>query len=243
MLIQACLNGSRAPGEHPRLPLHPTELAEAAAAVAAAGAGALHIHPRAADGTQSLDPAAQAAACAAIRGRFPTLPLGVSTAAWIEPDPARRLALVRQWRTLPDYASVNLSETRAAELCRELLSRGIGVEAGLESPDDVERLRAAGIAAACLRVLIEPPEEEADPALATSHRIITALDRYAITTPRLLHGTEAATWPVLDIALRLGYDTRIGLEDTLLLPDGRPAPDNAALVAEAVRRANIQQSG
>ena len=30
MLIKACLNGSRAPGEHPALPLTPTQLADAA---------------------------------------------------------------------------------------------------------------------------------------------------------------------------------------------------------------------
>lgn len=241
-LIQACLNGSRVPGEHPRLPLHPVELAEAAARCAEAGAGALHIHPRAADGTQSLDPAVQEAAIATIRVRCPALPLGVSTAAWIEPDPARRLALVRQWRTLPDYASANLVEAGAVELCRELLARGIGIEAGLESPDDAERLHAAGIATACLRILIEPPEAIADAGIATARQIISALDRYAIATPRLLHGSESATWPLLDLALEIGYDTRIGLEDTLLLPDGRPAVDNALLVAEAVRCAALQEA-
>jgi uncharacterized protein (DUF849 family) len=30
-------------------------------------------------------------------------------------------------------------------------------------------------------------------------------------------------------------DARIGLEDVLVLPDGRPAPDNGALVAAAHR--------
>jgi uncharacterized protein (DUF849 family) len=30
-------------------------------------------------------------------------------------------------------------------------------------------------------------------------------------------------------------DARIGLEDTQVLPDGSPAPDNAALVAAALR--------
>ncbi|MGH8834449.1 MAG: 3-keto-5-aminohexanoate cleavage protein [Actinomycetes bacterium] len=33
-------------------------------------------------------------------------------------------------------------------------------------------------------------------------------------------------------------DTRIGLEDTLVLPDGSVAPDNAALVAAAVALAH-----
>jgi uncharacterized protein (DUF849 family) len=31
----------------------------------------------------------------------------------------------------------------------------------------------------------------------------------------------------------LGLPTRIGLEDTLVLPDGAPAPENAALVRVA----------
>lgn len=43
-----------------------------------------------------------------------------------------------------------------------------------------------------------------------------------------------ATWPVLAEAVRRGLDARIGLEDTLHLPDGSPAADNAALVAAAV---------
>ena len=51
MLIKACLNGSRELGAHPALPLTPTQLADAARNAVAAGAGALHIHPRRADGS------------------------------------------------------------------------------------------------------------------------------------------------------------------------------------------------
>ncbi|GAA3134592.1 hypothetical protein GCM10010521_20530 [Streptomyces rameus] len=50
----------------------------------------------------------------------------------------------------------------------------------------------------------------------------------------LLHGQEGGTWPVLRLAGRLGLATRIGLEDTLLLPDNRRARSNARLVAEAL---------
>jgi uncharacterized protein (DUF849 family) len=39
--------------------------------------------------------------------------------------------------------------------------------------------------------------------------------------------------PALRVAGRLGLSTRIGLEDVLVLPDGSPAPDNAALVRAA----------
>jgi uncharacterized protein (DUF849 family) len=52
----------------------------------------------------------------------------------------------------------------------------------------------------------------------------------------LLHGTEATTWQMMDEAIARGYDVRIGLEDTLVMPDGRIAKDNVELVAEAVRR-------
>lgn len=70
MLIKACLNGSRAPGEHPALPLTPQELAQAAAAAVATGAGALHMHPRSADGAQTLDAAACGAAIMAVAAEY-----------------------------------------------------------------------------------------------------------------------------------------------------------------------------
>lgn len=54
--------------------------------------------------------------------------------------------------------------------------------------------------------------------------------------PILLHGEEGSTWPLFDLAVELGLATRIGLEDTLLLPDGSIAPGNAALVRAAVGR-------
>jgi uncharacterized protein (DUF849 family) len=42
---------------------------------------------------------------------------------------------------------------------------------------------------------------------------------------------------MLDEAIRRGYGVRVGLEDTLFMPNGRMARDNAELLTEAVRRA------
>jgi len=239
LLIKASLNGSREPGEHPTLPITAEELARDAALVVAAGAGALHIHPRAADGKQSLAARDQAAAVAAIRGHCPGIPVGVSTGIWIEPDVALRLRHVQEWTILPDFASVNFDEPGVVELCNALLERGIGVEAGISSVAEVELLHKSGLAGRCLRVLIEPGEEDAAGALANTAAIIHALDEASIRLPRLLHGFNAAAWPVLEAAVRYGYDTRIGLEDTLTLPDGSQAAGNAELIALAVRRAGI----
>jgi uncharacterized protein (DUF849 family) len=60
-----------------------------------------------------------------------------------------------------------------------------------------------------------------------SKRLSTAHGR------RLLHGTGATTWPLFVEAVRRGYDGRIGLEDTLLLPDGTAAADNEDLTGAA----------
>ena len=40
----------------------------------------------------------------------------------------------------------------------------------------------------------------------------------------------------MDAGAARGRDVRVGLEDVDLLPDGRPAPDNASLITEAVLR-------
>ena len=58
----------------------------------------------------------------------------------------------------------------------------------------------------------------------------------AADLPFLLHGTEATAWPMLEEAIARGYDVRIGLEDTLVMPDGRSAKNNVELLTEAVQR-------
>jgi uncharacterized protein (DUF849 family) len=237
MLIKVCLNGSRAPGEHSALPLTPGELAREGKRSIDAGAGALHVHPRNADGTMTLAAQENGEAINAIRASCPGIPVGVTTAAWIEPDVQRRLELIQSWQVLPDFASVNFEEEGTPDLCTLLLEKGIGVEAGLGSREDAELLVQIDIADRCLRILIEPVEDDTDTALATVKKIEQILDDADVQLPRLLHGFESTAWPLLDAALKRGYDTRIGLEDTLLLPDGGTARNNAELVAFASQRA------
>lgn len=52
--------------------------------------------------------------------------------------------------------------------------------------------------------------------------------------PILLHGEGSSCWPALRYAATAGLATRIGLEDTLQMPVGSPAPDNASLVRAAM---------
>lgn len=236
MLIKACLNGAHPPATHPALPLTPQALAAAAQAAVAAGAGAIHMHPRDAHGAQSLDAQEIGAAVAAVRAACPNVPLGVSTLFSILPDPAQRAAQVATWHERPDFASVNIGEPGTPELCAALQAVGVGIEAGLDSAEAAEQYVNSAVFGACLRVLLEPDEQETDAALATVAAIEAILDRAGDATPRLLHGLGATAWALLDAAFARSYDSRIGLEDVLTLPDGSLAPDNAALVAEAIRR-------
>ncbi len=233
MLIKVCLNGSREPKEHDALPLSPRELALDARRSVDAGAGAIHIHPRCVDGTQTFAFKDHGAAIKAVRVTCPNIPLGTTTAAWIEPDVQQRLAFIREWQVFPDFVSVNFSEPGTPELCQLLLTRGIGIEAGLATIEDASLLLEMGIADRCLRILIEPVEEETEAALATVGTIEKILNESHVQTPRLLHGFDATAWTLLEIALQRGYDTRIGLEDTLVLPSGSRTSGNAELVSVA----------
>jgi uncharacterized protein (DUF849 family) len=142
---------------------------------------------------------------------------------------------------LPDFASVNFSEKSAAETARLLYVLGIAVEAGLSDVESAESFLRIYNDAIYIRVLIEPQEQKMKEALKTVAAIEEVLDGETIELPRLLHGTEATAWPMMDEAIARDYGVRVGLEDTLLMPDGKMAKDNAELLTEAVRR--VRNSG
>lgn len=230
-MLQAALNGSRTKADHPAVPTTVEELAADAAAAVAAGARLIHLHPRDETGRERLDPHVVNEVVANVR-LASGVPVGVTTGAWIEPDLDRRLAFVRGWRA-PDYASVNLSEDGALALMRALIEAGVGIEAGVATVRDAERLGASGLGGRVARILVEPADVGGD-VIGLVEDIHRALDRFGLVAPRLQHGEGRSTWPVLRDAVRRGLDTRIGLEDTLCEPGGARTTGNAALVQAAM---------
>jgi uncharacterized protein (DUF849 family) len=229
--LQATLNGDLTKAAHAAVPVSVEELARDAAACFAAGARAIHLHPRDHDGRESLD--AEVVDEVVVKVRHACgVPVGVSTGAWIEPDLERRLELIRAWRA-PDYASVNLSEPGATEVMQALLQAGVGIEAGVWTVEDAERLAASGLGGRVTRVLVEPVAVSAADAVGLVEEIHRALDRLGLTARRLQHGDGEATWVLLTDAIRRGLDTRIGLEDTLYEPNGERTAGNEALVRAA----------
>lgn len=235
MGLQAALNGDRTKAEHAATPVSVEELARDDAACVAGGARAIHLHPRDGEGQETLEAGVVDEVVKKVRGAC-GVPVGTTTSADIEPDPERRLGLVRAWRE-PDYASVNLSEAGALELMEAL----VGIEAGVWTVEDAERLAASGLGGRVTRILVEPGElqlrdssgDKASGALGLVEDIHGALDELGLASPRLQHGDGRVTWVLLRDAVRRGLDTRVGLEDTLHGPNGERTTGNEALVRAA----------
>jgi uncharacterized protein (DUF849 family) len=235
MLIEVSLNGRRTRAEHPKLPRSPDEMAAAAKESVAAGAGAAHFHVRAADGRESIDADDVARAVSAVRAAIPGIPFGVSTGLWMVRDAQERHEKVAAWKTFPDFASVNFNEEGGIAIAGLLLSKGMGVEAGMGSVLATEKFLESNLAARCRWVLLEPEQQEMDEALEVVGKVEALLRRAGIALPIILHGLNRTAWDFIEVAAKRGYGTRIGFEDVLSLPDGSQAKGNGELVAEAVK--------
>jgi uncharacterized protein (DUF849 family) len=222
-------------------------MAAQARAAVDAGARSLHLHTYGEDGRQTLDSRPCAATLRAVRAACPGVPISLSTSADVEPDPRRRMVLVQAWTELPDLVTANQGEEGIVELCELLLARGIGIEAGLLSLDDAHRFVASGIASRCVRAMVEPLDADPGTAVAHAAAIEQTLADAGVALEQVHHGDGIASWAVNLRAIPLRHGIRTGLEDTSVLPDGRVAEGNGALVAAAAsmlrRHAGLERHG
>jgi len=250
-LIMVAPNGARkTPADHPVLPVGPEALARTAAVCAEAGASILHLHVRDASMAHSLDPALYRDAIAAVRRETgPEFIIQITTEAVGRYGPDEQMASVRAVR--PEAASLAVremcpdadSETAFAEFCEWMARENVVPQFILYDPADVRRfadLRRRGL------VVIDRPF------------VLYVLGRYSAdrqSAPRdMIPFIDAADddewiWAVCAFgrregacaaaALALDGHARVGFENNMLLADGRTAPDNAALVAQAVAAAEL----
>jgi uncharacterized protein (DUF849 family) len=236
--VHVALNGGFPRGAHAALPVTLEELVADAKACQAAGASSVHLHPRRpADELESLAAGVCDPVVAAIRAGAPGLEISLSTAESIELDGAGgRIEAISAWRTPPDVVSLNLAESGSIELGSALLDHGIGIEAGVFELADAEALLAAPWRARIRRVLIETVyERDGASAVALAKAIDARVAR--LGKPRVWHGEDRATWAVVDAAIAAGREVRVGLEDTVVDPDGSPAPTNPEQVKRVLARA------
>ncbi|HEY3715312.1 MAG TPA: 3-keto-5-aminohexanoate cleavage protein [Jatrophihabitantaceae bacterium] len=81
------------------------------------------------------------------------------------------------------------------------------------------------------RILVEVTEPDPDNGLRSADAAVARLA--GVEIPILRHGEDATCWQVFSWAVQLGLDTRIGLEETLTMPDGSRASGNPQLVRQA----------
>ena len=83
-------------------------------------------------------------------------------------------------------------------------------------------------------MLVEIDEQDATAARSRCEATLAVLKTARRQKPILLHGFDSTVWTFVERAAAARFSTRVGLEDGCHLPDGRIAPDNAALVAAAI---------
>jgi uncharacterized protein (DUF849 family) len=127
-----------ATGFTPAAPRHPTAIAEAARAAVDAGAQSVHVHAFDDAGRETLDAVACARVLRAIRALCPDTSISLTTSAAIVSDPEERLRIVAAWDDVPDLVTANQGEPGIIELFEALLSRGVGIEAGLLRVEDAQ---------------------------------------------------------------------------------------------------------
>ncbi|MEM7128072.1 MAG: 3-keto-5-aminohexanoate cleavage protein [Chloroflexota bacterium] len=233
-MIKAAINGMRNSDFHPRLPFNAEQAATESQRSIAAGAEAIHVHVWHTNGAESLHPVDVTRFLNAVRAKCPDIPVGLSTGEWIVPNLAERLQMIEAWDVTPDFVSLNLHEDGFEEVARTLWQKGVAIEAGLFDFAAAEKFSRWSERESCIRILLEPNETTVEAATATVAAIESILDTTAPTIPRLLHGLDATTWPMVRLAAKREYDTRIGFEDTATLPGGRMAQSNEELVRAAI---------
>ncbi len=244
-MLQVTPNGPWGKDVHPEMPVSLSELEADLRACFQAGATGVHLHVRDPEGAETLEPAFVNGTCRMVRDVATDLGVqvetGLTTGEWIVPDLADRIAMIREWEGV-DCATVNLSEPGFEAVMGAMLDAGVGIDVGLWAPVEMDRLLRSGLLPRVQRVSIEldPGEPyflQGEPA-DLAQQVNDALDRAGSTCPRLTHGMNDWTWPLVADAFRRGHDTRVGFEDSIRLPDGTRARSNAQLVEAAVALAS-----
>ena len=233
MLLKVALNGARPKSENGHIPQTLAEIEREVAQIVPLGYSVFHIHPYDQDGLETLNPKVVSELISRTKRIAPQIQIGISTGEWIEPDLQKRLADIQAWEIVPDFASVNMIEEHAIEVAQALMVRGVQVEVGLNEKKAAEIWASSQIKDGCRRILIEPEAEIWDDALKTVTEIENVLNADPNQIKRLLHGFNGLAWDFLREAQRRGYDSRMGMEDTLYLENGEEVKSNLELIASA----------
>jgi uncharacterized protein (DUF849 family) len=250
VVVAVAPNGAyRQPRDHPRVPVTRDALVEEAIACKDAGAGLLHLHVRDAEGKHLLDADAYRDATTAIRRAVgDALVVQITTEAAGRYQRDVQMAVVRDVR--PEAVSIALrevvpaaaAESEAAEFFAWLRREHVMPQFILYSPDEVGRyrdLRARGVIPDGRDFLLFVLGRYTAGQVSDAADLLPFLAAHDGTTPWAVCAFGPKEAACVLTAAALGGHMRVGFENNLYLPDGRVAPDNAALVRNAAAGAAL----
>ncbi|NVK17316.1 MAG: 3-keto-5-aminohexanoate cleavage protein [Methylocystaceae bacterium] len=251
MMFTVAPNGARlTQKDHPALPITPQELARCAAQCAEAGAGMIHLHVRKPDGTHVLDGEGYRDAIAAIRREvLNRIVIQITTEAVGIYKPLEQMAVVRDVKPeavslgLRELLPVDVDEKAFADFWQWMRKEHVWPQIILYDSEDVVRLRdlqkrgvLGGDRLSVLFVLGRYGKQQADPA-----ELLTFLSA--------VEDLSSWDWSVCAFGARengciaasacLGGHGRLGYENNRLLADGTVSRDNAELISQAVKTAEL----
>jgi len=236
--------------DHHAVPLTIKETVETAKACYSAGAGAIHLHVRDEQGNHVLDAGLYKEALNELENEVPNMHIQVTTEAVgkYSPNDMRKLA----YDVTPPGASIGTAElipSRKPEdedikLYKYLTEAGTKIQHILYKPDDIDLLID-------LLNKSDIPIENSWCLFVIGH--YTGKISYPENIPPFLKKMEEnqikLDWSIcafgkeeigcLEKAVSLGGKIRVGLENSLFMPNGEIAPDNQAKVAAVKKIFNL----
>jgi uncharacterized protein (DUF849 family) len=131
-----------------------------------------------------------------VRQACPGTTISLTTSADVVEDPADRLRLIPAWTVLPDLVTANQGEDGILEVCELLVSRGVGIEAGLLTLGDARQFVTAGVASRCVRAMVEPLDADPSDAVAHAEAIENTLHEAGVALEQVHHGHGIASCAV-----------------------------------------------
>lgn len=230
--LQLCANGGISKTLCRTVPITIQEVMQDLRACVPLGITSLHVHPRANDGIESINPDVVDDWVGAIRRKYPSLPVGISTGEWIAPL-SERLEAIGSFVNKPDFASVNFHEAGAHDIVEALRTADMQIEAGIWNEAGARAFRASSSNKNLLRILVELPDKPWSVCVETLEQILEILAPQREDVRILLHGEGRSAWPALAFSVERGWDVRVGLEDMQFLPTHQTEIENCSIVVAA----------